>query len=293
MAFQLLNAKQLFASLHWENIILVSALDHLEKHVRDKWGELSASDQNKWDEVFSLFSQMPSHEGWVYGSGTALRKMVVGVGSFVTKSPNNEEFPEDYTRWGWQACEKLLPHLKMISQWNDKHKLGITVPTEGVKKAVKWKQRLDAGEYQLKVFDPVAVLAEAESYAIYISDLHNKGFLDGRGLSGAPLAGARMFETAGSAYTTITSRGLANAVVVKVKSNLLGLDVKSVANQNCGDILSAVAIMEKKRLQEALEEASIEQLRNRLTLLEQQHNEHTEIQTSKVIEEEAPKRRRM
>ena len=113
--------------------------------------------------------------------------------------------------------------------------------------------------------------------------------MDGRGLSGAPLAGARMFETAGSAYTTITSRGLSNAVVVKVKSNLLGLDIKSVADQNCGDILSAVAIMEKKRLQEALEEASIEQLRNRLNLLEQQHK----TEPSQVVEEEAPKRRRM
>lgn len=289
MAFQLLNAKQLFASLHWEPIILVSALDHLEKDVRGRWGELTVTEQSKWGDVFEVFAQMPSHENWVYGSGTALRKMAVGVGSFVTKSPNNDEFPEDYARWGWEACEKLVPHLKMISQWNDKHKLGITVPTEGVKKVVKWKQRLDAGEYHLKVFDPVEVLAEAESYAIYISNPHNKGFLDGRGLSGAPLAGARMFETAGSAYTTITSRGLSNAVVVKVKSNLLGLDIKSVADQNCGDILSAVAIMEKKRLQEALEEASIEQLRNRLNLLEQQHK----TEPSQVVEEEAPKRRRM
>lgn len=292
MAFQLLNAKQLFASLYWENIILVSALDHLEKHVRENWGVLSSKEQNDWSEVFALFEKIPSREAHVYGSGTALRKMVVGVGSFVTKSPNNDDFPDDYARWGWEACEKLVPHLRMISQWSAKHKLGIDLPTEGVKKAVKWKQRLDGEEYTLKVFDPVEVLAEAESYAIYISEVHVKGFLDGRGLGGAPLAGARMFETAGSAYTTIASRGLSNAVVVKVKSNLLGLDVKSVANQNCGDILSAVAIMEKKRLQEALEEASIEQLRNRLALLEQNSEQNNGVAPDPDVEE-APKRRRM
>lgn len=78
-----------------------------------------------------------------------------------------------------------------------------------------------------------------------------------------------------------------NNCLLSFIGNQLCLDLKNVANQNCGDILSAVAIMERKRLEKALEDASIEQLRARLATLEQSKN------TDLPAEEEAPKRRRM
>lgn len=287
MAFQILNSKQLFASVHWEPIMFDSAVQRLISHVKEHWSEMSSKDQGAWQEVFEAFDQMPTKDVREYG-GQSRNKVVLGIGSFVTKSPNNEDYPDDEALWGWEALNKLHPHVRLIGHWIEKHRLGLKPPAEAVKKALKWKQRRDNNEYEIKVFDPVEVLAEAESYAIYIPDFHDKGFLDGRGFGGAPLAGARMFETAGSAYTTIASRGLSNAVVVKVKNSLLGLDFKSVANQNCGDILSAVAIMERKRLEKALEDASIEQLRARLATLEEASGE-AEI----PVEEEAPKRRRM
>lgn len=284
MAFHFLNTKQHFASIHWEPIASERGYKILKDSVQENWDALSAKEQAAWTEVFTAFEQLPLKEAGSWRE-KELCRVAVGIGTFATKSPHNDTFPDDYQLWGWEQAGKLQAHTRLISQWVEKNKLWVN-PIDSIKKVVKWKQRLDQGEYELKVFDPVEVLAEAESYAIYIPSAHSGGYLDGRGFGGAPLAGARMFETAGSAYTTINSRGLSNAVVVKVKSNLLALDSKSTST-NCGDILSAVSLMEKKRLEEALEEASVEQLLARLARLEANNT------SSQEVEEEAPKKRRM
>jgi len=85
---------------------------------------------------------------------------------------------------------------------------------------------------------------------------------------------------------------LRDAVVVNVQSNLLGLDSKNTTSKNCEDILGAVALMERRRLEKALEEASIEQLRARLARLEEQVSSTNESSTIQN-EDEAPKKRRM
>lgn len=293
MSFHFLNAKQLFASMHWEEIMLDSAYQHLKTHVTKNWDTVPEKDTTKWTEMFAAFDAIPTRQvsRW---SGGNISKAVVGVGTFATKSPHNDEFPDNYAQWGWEQVEKINPHCRMISQWIEKHRLGITAPTDAIKRVLKWKQRLDNGEYILKVFDPIEVLAEAESFAIYIPAANGGGgFLDGRGYGGAPLAGARMFETAGSAYTTISSRGLRDAVVVNVKSNLLGLDSKNATSKNCEDILGAVALMERRRLEQALEEASIEQLRTHLARLEAQVASNNAETNATGNEDEAPKKRRM
>lgn len=290
MAFHFLNNKQHFASIHWEPIISERGYTLLKESVRvqSHWNALTPKEQNAWEDVFKNFEALPVKQTGSWREKEASR-VVVGIGTFATKSPHNDNFPEEYSNWGWEEVANIQAHARMISQYKAKYPIWVN-PTENLKKVLKWKQRLESGEYELKVFDPIDVLAEAESYAIYIpNSSHTGGFLDGRGLDGAPLAGARMFETAGSAHTTINSRGLRNAVVVKVKSNLLGLDASNTTSSDCEDILSAVALMERKRLEKALEDASVEQLRARLALLEG----GSRSETAEEIEEEAPKKRRM
>lgn len=291
MAFHFLNARQHFASMYWEHIMYESSYQKLKEHVHNNYDKVSEKDRASWESVFEAFDSLPVKSVYTGNGNKINSRVVVGVGTFATKSPtNDEEFPDDYALWGWETLSKIQPLVRLIGQWSDVHQLALDVPTDAIKKVVKWKQRLDNKEYELRVFDPVEILAEAESFAIYIPTTNGTGgYLDGRGYGGAPLAGARMFETAGSAYTTIKSRTLRNAVVVKVKSNLLELDSKNdVSSSNCGAILSAVALMEKKRLEKALEEASVEQLLARLKALEAISSVgNTEN------EEEPTKRRRM
>ena len=299
MAFHFLNSKQHFASIHWEPIVSERGYTLLKENVQKNWDSLSPKEQNAWEDVFKNLDALPVKQTGSWREKEASR-VVVGIGTFATKSPHNDTFPDEYSNWGWENVANIQTHARTISQYKEKYPIWVNV-VENFKKVLKWKQRLEDGEYQLKVFDPIDALAQAESYAIYIpSPSHTGGFLDGRGSGGAPLAGARMFETAGSAHTTINSRGLRNAVVVKVKSNLLGLDTSNTESSDCEDILSAVALMEKKRLEKALEEASVEQLRARLALLEGglkstsgslQNVQNQDIQNN--VEEEAPKKRRM
>lgn len=297
MAFHFLNSKQHFASIHWEPIVSERGYNLLKENVQKNWDALSAKEQAAWEDIFKNLDALPVKQVGNWREKEASR-VVVGIGTFATKSPHNDSFPDEYSDWGWENVANIQTHARTISQFKEKYPIWVNL-TDPLKKVLKWKQRLDKNEYQLKVFDPIDVLAQAESYAIYIpSPSHTGGFLDGRGLDGAPLAGARMFETAGSAHTTINSRGLRNAVVVKVKSSLLGLDTSNTESSDCEDILSAVALMEKKRLEKALEDASVEQLRARLATLEKELSANAEaVQNGETgetdVEEEAPKKRRM
>lgn len=299
MPFHIVNEKKMFGTIGYSMLITDYAIEVLQQSVQEQWASLNAKDQTKWTAAFESLKGCNPISVWMsydkndqpnlkeknqysayYGSGTTKGRGFINISGFSSKSPDNKNFPEDLTKWGWSEMEGLTPYATLISRWIQTHDLKITFNAALCKRAKVLREKFENNEYQKVVYDATESLAEVNACVVFMGD----GYLDGRGYS-SPLAGARLFESSGSAYTTIRSRRLRNAVVVHVKTSLLHLDPDSTPQQGSFDKLSAaIALQERKHLQAALETASRDQLIERLQALD------TRPQTD---DEEPERKRRM
>ena len=267
MSAQLLNQKHMFCPLRWDKVVTLTQLAALKKTLTEYSEDLNPKEKQRWEEIVGLLDALPEKE--VPYSKNKLCKMVVAVGSPSTTSRVNEDIPESMEHWGWDETVRLATHMRAINAWYTKHEAKL-IPLDNIQSVLKWKKRFDNGEYIFKNINPLDRFAQSEGCAIFISNSHSGGgFLDARGHSSAPLSGARLFESSGAAYTTIRSRDLQDAVVVHVNSSLLHIDANNTTHLgNAGNLTNAVAHMERKRLEDALKDASVEQLKARLAELE-------------------------
>ncbi len=267
MAAQLLTDKQMFCALQWEEVVSLTQLEKFKECVQ-KDAQMSAADKQKWEEVLRLLDSLPEKE---IGYKPRTYKSVVTVGRASTTSTLNEDIPDSVDDWGWPQAIKLATHSRFINAFVEKNRGALNKITH-IAEVVKWNNKLEGGEYILSSIDPSERFAQSQGCAIFIpSSYDGGGFLDGRGNAGAPLSGARLFESSGSAYTTIRSRGLSNAIVVHVNSSLSHIDANNTNSLlNASALTDAVAYMERQRLEAALKEASVEQLKARLAELEPQ-----------------------
>lgn len=285
MSFHIVNEKKTFGNLQHAGLLTEHALSVLKASVQAKWDTLSIKEQSKWADALNALDACKPVEAWstwnkndqpnpkyqsYYGPGLMASKGIVDIGSFTSKSPDNSSFPADIAQWGLEQASAVAPFVSLIEQWIGQEDLKITFNASVATRAKKMKERFGSGEYTQVFFDATESLAEVDACVVFLSNKNGGGYLDGRG-GVSPLAGARLFESSGSAYTTIRSRRLHNAAVVHVKTSLLHLDPNSLKNQTFGNfdgLTAAIALQEKKRLEGALEAASVEQLRARLHALE-------------------------
>lgn len=265
MAAQLLTNKQMFCALHWAEVISLTQLAKFKECVQ-KDDQINIKDKQKLDEIVQLLEGLPEKE---LGYKKRIYKSVVMVCRASTTSTLNEDIPECVDNWGWPQAIKLATQTRVINAFIEKHR-GSLNKISHIPDVVKWNKKLENGEYILNSVDPNDRFAQSQGCAVFIPNGYDGGgFLDIRGYGGAPLSGARLFESSGAANTTIRSRGLTNAIVVYVNTRLSHIDPNNTRNlNNANSLTDAVAYMERQRLEAALKEASIEQLKARLAELE-------------------------
>lgn len=283
MSFHLLNPSQKFAELSTEVLITDYGLNRLKNSVTKQWSKLDPSQQKKWEKAlgalddlipFSSFIAYEAHDApnlkrlkdysfECYDFGTAQGRGMVTIQGWKGQSEKYPKISDDMTKWGWEQMEEVIPYTDMISKWISQNELKITFNSSLCKRAKSLLQKKLKGELTQVLYDPTEALAEVNACVVFIGG----GYLDAKG-STSPLAGARMFESVGAALTTIRSRRLKNAVVVNVKTSITGVDPQSNPSNHFSDLDGALASQQNKRLKDALENLSREQLLERLKELE-------------------------
>lgn len=293
MPFHIINEKKNFGTIGYSMLITNYAIEMLRQSVQEQWHAISAKDQTKWATALETLSACKPMTAWLsyerndqpdlkdnenlpgyFGGGTPEGRGLINISGFASKSPDNEKFPDDLTMWGWSQVEAVSPYVSMISRWIETNDLKITFNSTLCKRAKVLREKFEKGEYKQEMYDATESLAEVNACVVFMGN----GYLDGRGYS-SPLAGARLFESSGAAYTTIRSRRLRNAVVVHVKTSLLHLDPNSTPQAGSFDKLgAAIALQEKKHLDAALEAASRDQLIERLQALDTNTEEEESVE---------------
>lgn len=265
MSAQLLTDKQMFCALYWGDVISLTQLEQFKQCVQ-KDDQMNAKDKEKLSEIVQLLEELPEKD---IGHKKRTYKSVVIVRRAATTSTLNEDIPNSVTDWGWPQAVKLATHTRLINTFIEKNR-GLLNKINYIADVAKWNKKLENGEYILNHVDPNARFSQSQGCAIFVPNSYDGGgFLDVRGYSRAPLSGARLFESSGSANTTIRSRGLDNAIVVHVNTSLSHIDPNNTRSLiNANSLTDAVAYMERQRLEAALKEASVEQLKARLAELE-------------------------
>lgn len=265
MAAQLLTNKHLFCALDWSEVISLTQLAKFKECVQND-DQMNIKDKQKLDEIVQLLEALPEKE---IGYKKRKYKSVVRVSRASTTSTFNEDIPDCVNKWGWPEALKLATHTRLINAFIQKN-IGSLIKINTIADVVKWNKKLENGEYILNNVDPNDRFAQSQGCAIFMPNGYDGGgFLDVRGYGGAPLSGARLFESSGAANTTIRSRGLKNAIVVHVNTSLSHIDPNNTNSLiHANSLTDAVAYMERQRLEAALKEASVEQLKARLAELE-------------------------
>lgn len=292
MSFQIINKKNLFADLSQVKIITEHGLTVLFNSVQDKKDTLSEKQQQQWDRVFKLLNALPVDKYYMaffkndkanlqkidhgsiraqnYGKGEVLCKSVVVVNSFVMRSQKHKDAWADMSCWGQDHAAGLVPYLPMITQWIYDNQLQIFFDEDAIKKAHRNSKNFASGEYEYQTVDAIESFSEAKACAIFVTNKYGEGYMDPKG-EFAPLARARLFESAGAAARAISSSyRFSDATIVHLQTTLLHLDTNQKnAAPPSGTLQDAVALQERKRLQEALENATKEDLLQRLQAFEE------------------------
>lgn len=296
MPFHIINTKKTFGTIGYSILITNYAIEMLRQSVKSQWHALNSKEQTKWTNALDALSACRPTTVWMsyekndqadltenanypgyYGGGTPQGRGLINISGFTSKSPDNKNFSEDMKTWGWEAVEAVAPFASLITRWIQSNDLKITFNSALCKRAKVLREKFDSGEYAQVLYDATESLAEVNACVVFLGN----GYLDGRGYT-SPLAGARLFESSGAAYTTIRSRRLRNAVVVHVKTALLHIDAASTPESGSFDQLAAaIALQERKRLEAALEAASRDQLIARLQALDTQTDGEEEPPTEK------------
>lgn len=269
--YRVVDGKGFFARSKWDAVALVSEIqrirDALEQGVLDQTTKpkdrevalkvleaiealpqiRSQQASNLWElEYYGLTSRKPNVDEALYAVG--------GVDKFSTVSDQMRSHApsERWETWGLEHVETILAGANAFSRVAKevfpKHKNFNTV----LKPHKSLYEKLKAGEVRIKVYDPLSDMVQVDSFAIYIGRGKQPGFLDGRG-NISPLAGARMFESQASAQTTIRSRGLVDAVVVKLKATLVEVCPNQTSSGNLDDLMTAISHIEKQDILKALD----------------------------------------
>lgn len=297
--FLVINAKGLFSNhLTSEMVITTHAVQLIEKSLME---QQTSKNDAKVKEFLALVKKLPiekkhfqaqKNDGvWPNGYEPALHLTRANIygnmhtdaycffspGNFVTAS-NSYAWASvanpthDVTKWGVHealALQKLIPAVQDYAA-----SVGLSITLSKSPAPAKIVKRFDSGEWRIQIKNPALDLGQVDACVLYVPHPQSPGYLDARG-NLSPLAGARLFESAGSAARTKSSRGLTDAIIVHVRASLTKIDPDQniATNANVAPLQEAIALIEKQELEKALEGASVEQLKKRLGELEQKYGE--------------------
>lgn len=157
----------------------------------------------------------------------------------ITSSPND---------WGWPNAENVVAHaaiLRAIAK-----QLDCNVKFTPIKKAAEWYNKLGT-ELSVREPDALSDVGRTSGFASYIE---GSGYIDAQGYPNT-LSKARLFPNADEARK-VDSKAIAVEIEIGVKRVC-----DSTSDQR---LIEAVGLLQKERLEEALQKAEIDVLRQRL-----------------------------
>lgn len=287
MKHRIQNLKGLFVPLNAQVIVSVESLDGLSKQVADS---ADPEKKERGEAALAALRALPVVKGYLYYSAfdkgfnpvahreyqteKATKRWASRPGGQVAaygwwqpgtaQNSSSEGYPvADAQSAGWLAVGKALEQSYEINQLLKSIELDSTPQCvwKGAKSVSKRAKEL--------AFEPVDVadeMSQADAWLLFAGADNKGGFVDDKGARG-PLARARMFESASAAARTASAHRLSNWKVAKAWVVLRSLE--TFPGDNVDDRLaSAIARREAAVLHEALQGATMEELRSRLAELE-------------------------
>ena len=215
----------------------------------------------------------PTRNDWETKSGDHYHysyknsRAMVEVGSARTRfqpAGNKDILPQAST-WGWEQMASLLPHcaaLKSVSK-----ALDLTIETKLIRLASRLSADWKSGSLTLREENLDQDLAQSSAWIIF--DQRSQKYVDAQWYSAA-LSAAKLFPTKELALHAIKKSRHSNTDLVPVEVNMqiASLDLSVLDDQKAAPLMQAYAIIQREKIEEALRQADVEQLRARLAALE-------------------------
>jgi hypothetical protein len=286
-ALQIKNEKNLFGNPEWHSLISERGFQRLIS----KRGEVAKTQPHLLeaaDLMIELCGALPTVEAFLYRQkfdmstpsrykannlecGPTPVRAWLAVPGFVGKSPAKPLEAPALTPegLGWVAASALSRKAAALDELADF--LQIARPKLGGANSILKR----SAQWTLGEPDEQARIAVVDAFALFMTrptghwQEGRDGFLDARGDLSA-LGSARLFESAAAAMRTVASRSLhaMNPVVVRVMARAVAIDPATPAGSLSGPMAAVIAAEEARQLRLALEQASVETLRARLSELE-------------------------
>lgn len=188
---------------------------------------------------------------------------VVDLGSWY-KTFDTDFYIEDVTSqsssWGWEALQDLQTHSNALRKLSKKYNVSIEVKL--IERIVKNTQALSSEEIVLRIPDNLSDFGRAEGFAVFLG----KGYADFQWYPNT-IEKAKLFGSEKLARDAMENNRCSDGVVVKVETVIKEICDSSVTADALQDALS---LLQKERLENALQTAELETLRAHVARLENQ-----------------------
>lgn len=302
MSFIVKNSKGMFAGYSSYALVSQHGFQVMKEVFADSnhpvMLKMSKGQKAKLEEAFSLMEHLPvanhymyfmkndcpnlvkkptqPYYSWDHGYGTGGIDCleIVGLHSFSSSSGITNKKQDGMSSHAFlEKIEEQLKIANFVAALSSfaKH-CDVSLIETPLKNLKKINKAILDGEYDIKDIDMVTEMGEVEASVVFISGWgENGGYLNYKG-GISPLAGARLFESEGAAKRTISSQRLRNAIVVKVKTQIMEVQCEIGQNdtKRTQNLREAIARVEKKNILKALETASVEQIKAKLDEYEKQ-----------------------
>ena len=300
MSFIVKNSKGMFAGYYSYALVSQHGFKVMKEVFADETNpimlKMSKGQKTKLQEAFVLMERLPvsnhcmyfmkndcpnlvkktqRNYSWDHGYGVGRIDClsVVGLENFTSSSGISHKKNDGMSAHAFvghvEEQRKIANYVAALSSFAKACEVGLMeAPLKSLKKISK---AFDDGEYDIKDVDLVAEMGEVEASVVFMSEWgENGGYLNYKG-GLSPLGGARLFESEGAAKRTISAQRLKNAIIVKVKTQIMEVqsEIGNNNNNRTQNLREAIARVEKKNIHKALEAASIEQIKARLDKYEQ------------------------
>lgn len=249
--------KGTYASFGTEWIIGVSDILKL-KSASKLWSD---NDKNILNDVCELLDQLPVEEHYVngYKKGYLILSVSSWRKTFSQHISIDEEELKKYIDIAYRLDFLWKDFSKMCKQ------SGIVCKKTGISNVIKLAEAVSNEEVSYKTLEDLNNFGEGLGYAVFTGN----GYLDFQKCS-TPLVGARIF-----ASEELAKKFYPKGTVVKIEMTLSEV----VSENKYQSLENALSTQQKKRLNQALEQMEVEQLRKRLLELESKYDETSVTKT--------------
>ena len=296
--FHLKNENGFFAEIGKEFIITKYALEHLKKEAENpspKTSEkFSSKDLEKILSALEVIKTLPEDHAHLillkndkkglvykapephmsqYNKGYSHDYPQSYIVPFVKKfSPTSRMFSHGYEierRQFLETTKKMseISNYKILSDFAKFHE--VNFGQKMFKKTKELQDKLDSGAYTASEFNSTNDFGKSEMCLVYVASKTGGAYISPNHMY-VPIGSARIFESPAHAEKFISEKGYTGKAVV-VHAEIMVKKIGETAKPVTGDLShlkEAIITMEREALMKALEGATVEQLKERLSKYE-------------------------